>query len=84
MEVTVYDSSRPGGSLAHAGHACSHPRVPRAHQAGLGRRSLAGVGLSENVRCHGPGLAMLTNGGVQQQQEQHGSDESCSKHDTDG
>ncbi|GFV98636.1 hypothetical protein TNCV_1453221 [Trichonephila clavipes] len=26
----------------------SHPRVPRAHQAGLSRRSLAGVGLSES------------------------------------
>ncbi|GFU00733.1 hypothetical protein TNCV_4818891 [Trichonephila clavipes] len=51
-----------------AGHACSHPRVPRAHQAGLSRRSLAGVGLSESARCHGPGLALLTNGGVQQQQ----------------
>ncbi|GFX03086.1 retrovirus-related Pol polyprotein from transposon 297 [Trichonephila clavipes] len=48
---------------------CSHPRVPRAHQARLSRRSLAGVGLSESVRCHGPGLAPLTNGGVQQQQE---------------
>ncbi|GFU49376.1 hypothetical protein TNCV_2161791 [Trichonephila clavipes] len=44
------------------------PRVPRAHQAGSSRRSLAGVGLSESVRCHGPGLALLTNGGVQQQQ----------------
>ncbi|GFW94776.1 uncharacterized protein TNCV_4248161 [Trichonephila clavipes] len=40
-----------------------------AHQAGLSRRSLAGVGLSESVRCHGPGLALLTNGGVQQQQK---------------
>ncbi|GFU22495.1 hypothetical protein TNCV_1304071 [Trichonephila clavipes] len=38
-----------------AGHACSHPRVTRAYQAGLSRRSLAGVGLSESVRCHGPG-----------------------------
>ncbi|GFS60431.1 hypothetical protein TNCV_946871 [Trichonephila clavipes] len=54
-----------------AGHTCSHPRVPRAHQAGFSRRSLAGVGLSESVRCHGPGLALLTNGnrGVQQQQQ---------------
>ncbi|GFW47363.1 uncharacterized protein TNCV_335331 [Trichonephila clavipes] len=33
------------------------------------RRSLAGVGLSESVRCHGPGLALLTKGGVQQQQQ---------------
>ncbi|GFX46195.1 hypothetical protein TNCV_2298441 [Trichonephila clavipes] len=50
-----------------AGHACSHPRVPRAHQSEFSRRSLAGVGLSESVRCHGPGLALLTDGGVQQQ-----------------
>ncbi|GFW39396.1 hypothetical protein TNCV_1833791 [Trichonephila clavipes] len=41
----------------------------RAHQAGFSRRSLAGVGLSESVRCHGPGLALMTNGGVQQQQQ---------------
>ncbi|GFV23304.1 uncharacterized protein TNCV_4780181 [Trichonephila clavipes] len=34
--------------------ACSHPRVPRAHQAGSSRRSLAGVRLSESGRCHGP------------------------------
>ncbi|GFX28358.1 hypothetical protein TNCV_596711 [Trichonephila clavipes] len=54
------------GSLSHAGHVCSHPRVPRTHQAGL-IRSLAGVGLSESVRCHGPGLALLSNGDVQQQ-----------------
>ncbi|GFX38608.1 transposable element Tcb1 transposase [Trichonephila clavipes] len=39
--------------------------MPRAHQAGFSRRSLAGVGFFENVRCHGPGLALLTNGGVQ-------------------
>ncbi|GFU87781.1 transposable element Tcb1 transposase [Trichonephila clavipes] len=45
-----------------ASHACSHPRVPRAHQAGLSRRSLPSVGLSESVR-HEPGLALLTNGG---------------------
>ncbi|GFW37374.1 hypothetical protein TNCV_859811 [Trichonephila clavipes] len=44
------------------------PRVPRAHLAGFSRRSLDGVGLSESVRCHGPGPALLTNGGVQQQQ----------------
>ncbi|GFX33623.1 hypothetical protein TNCV_1932901 [Trichonephila clavipes] len=50
------------------GHACSHPRVPRAHQAVFRRRSLAGVGLSESGRSHEPGLALLTNGGVQQQQ----------------
>ncbi|GFV63520.1 hypothetical protein TNCV_1551831 [Trichonephila clavipes] len=40
------------GQLAltvRAGHARSHPRVPWAHQAGLSRRSLAGVGLSESV-----------------------------------
>ncbi|GFV53080.1 hypothetical protein TNCV_2638481, partial [Trichonephila clavipes] len=53
------------------GHACSHPRVPRAHQAGLRRRSLPDFGLSESVRCHGLGLALLTNGGVQQQQESY-------------
>ncbi|GFT16049.1 uncharacterized protein TNCV_3315841 [Trichonephila clavipes] len=57
-------------TLAKAG-ACevlepSHHRVPRAHQEGLSRRSLAGVGLSESIRYHGPGLALLTNGGVQQ------------------
>ncbi|GFW43269.1 hypothetical protein TNCV_1350321 [Trichonephila clavipes] len=56
--------------LQAAGPACSHPRVPRAHQAGSSRRSLAGVRLSESVRCHGPGLALLTNGGVQQQEQQ--------------
>ncbi|GFU40494.1 RNase H domain-containing protein [Trichonephila clavipes] len=48
----------------------SHPRVPRAHQAESSRRSLAGVILSESVRCHGPGVALLTNGGVPQQQQQ--------------
>ncbi|GFW47542.1 hypothetical protein TNCV_3177061 [Trichonephila clavipes] len=35
-----------------------HPRVPRAHQAGSSRRFHAGAGLSESVRCHGPGLAL--------------------------
>ncbi|GFU89822.1 transposable element Tc3 transposase [Trichonephila clavipes] len=40
--------------------------MPRAHQAGLSRRSLAGVGLSESILCHGPGLALLNNEGVQQ------------------
>ncbi|GFW55387.1 hypothetical protein TNCV_117711 [Trichonephila clavipes] len=35
--------------------------MPRAHQAGLRRRSLAGVEFFESVRCHGPGLAQLTN-----------------------
>ncbi|GFV35361.1 hypothetical protein TNCV_3203931 [Trichonephila clavipes] len=44
--------------------------MPRAHQAGLSRRSLAGVGLSESVRCHEPGLALLTNEGMQQQQHE--------------
>ncbi|GFW74291.1 RNase H domain-containing protein [Trichonephila clavipes] len=58
---------------------CSHPRVPRAHQAGFSRRSLAGVGLSESVRCHGPGLALLTNGGVQQQ-HQHQNLYFCQKY----
>ncbi|GFU83238.1 uncharacterized protein TNCV_3738491 [Trichonephila clavipes] len=42
--------------------------MPRAPQAGFSRRSLAGVRFFESVRCHGPGLALLTNGGVQQQQ----------------
>ncbi|GFT16338.1 hypothetical protein TNCV_2488891 [Trichonephila clavipes] len=64
-----YQCSHPGGSLAHDGYACSHPRVPRSHQSGLSGRSLAGVGLSESVRCHGPGLSLLTNGSVQQQQQ---------------
>ncbi|GFU80508.1 hypothetical protein TNCV_3840281 [Trichonephila clavipes] len=40
-----------------------------AHQARLSTRSLAGVGLPESAQCHGPGLALLTNGGVQQQHE---------------
>ncbi|GFU75458.1 HTH_Tnp_Tc3_2 domain-containing protein [Trichonephila clavipes] len=44
--------------------------MPRAHQAGFSRRSLAGIGFFESVRCHGPGLALLTNGDVQQQQQQ--------------
>ncbi|GFW58175.1 hypothetical protein TNCV_2743191 [Trichonephila clavipes] len=44
--------------------------MPRAHQAGFRRRSLAGVGFFECVRCHGPDLALLTNGGVQQQQHE--------------
>ncbi|GFU64025.1 hypothetical protein TNCV_246021 [Trichonephila clavipes] len=39
----------------------------RAHQAGLSRRYLAGVGFFESGRCYGSGLALLTNGGVQQQ-----------------
>ncbi|GFS92500.1 hypothetical protein TNCV_1159861 [Trichonephila clavipes] len=58
--VEVQYSTFPVGKVA--GHACSHPRMPRAHQAGFSRRFLAGVGLSESVRCHGPGLALLTNG----------------------
>ncbi|GFY74058.1 hypothetical protein TNIN_11131 [Trichonephila inaurata madagascariensis] len=41
--------------------------MPRAHQAGLRGHSVAG-GLSESVRCHGPVLVLLTNGGVQKQQ----------------
>ncbi|GFU79146.1 hypothetical protein TNCV_2136691 [Trichonephila clavipes] len=49
-----------------AGLTCSHPRMPRAHQAGFNRRSLAGVGLFERVQSDGPGPALLTNGGVQQ------------------
>ncbi|GFW73183.1 hypothetical protein TNCV_484091 [Trichonephila clavipes] len=40
--------------------------MPRAHQAGFSRRSVAGVAFFESVRNHGP--ALLTNGGVQQQQ----------------
>ncbi|GFT56491.1 integrase catalytic domain-containing protein [Trichonephila clavipes] len=47
--------------------ACSHPRMPRAHQAGFSRRFLAGVRFFESVRSHGPGIALLANGGVQQQ-----------------
>ncbi|GFS89402.1 hypothetical protein TNCV_1809361 [Trichonephila clavipes] len=37
---------------------------------GLTKQDLAdvGVGFFESVRSHGPGLALLTNGGVQQQQ----------------
>ncbi|GFX45740.1 hypothetical protein TNCV_1328291 [Trichonephila clavipes] len=63
-----------------AGHACSqHPRVPRAHQAGFSRRSLAGVGFFESGRCHEPGLALLTNGGVQQQTEREKSKEVVNK-----
>ncbi|GFX22356.1 hypothetical protein TNCV_1815571 [Trichonephila clavipes] len=55
----------PGGcSVFRTGHTCSHPRVPRAHQAGLSGRSLAGVGLSDSVRCYGLGLERLTNRGV--------------------
>ncbi|GFY29383.1 hypothetical protein TNCV_4725101 [Trichonephila clavipes] len=42
----------------------------RAHQAGFSRGSLAGVRFFESVQCHGPGLALLTIGGVQQQQQQ--------------
>ncbi|GFW64238.1 hypothetical protein TNCV_775021 [Trichonephila clavipes] len=55
--------------LAKFGLVCSHPRIPRAHQAGFSRRFLAGVGYFESVRRHGPGLALLTNGSVQQQHE---------------
>ncbi|GFX70111.1 uncharacterized protein TNCV_4615491 [Trichonephila clavipes] len=40
-----------------------HPRKPRAHQAGFRRGSLAGVGVFESVRSHGPGLPLLTHGG---------------------
>ncbi|GFT83710.1 hypothetical protein TNCV_2826251 [Trichonephila clavipes] len=65
--LVFWNEIMPQKATVNAGHACSHPRVPRAHQAGLSRRSLAGVGLSESVRCHGPGLALLTNESVQQQ-----------------
>ncbi|GFV67874.1 retrovirus-related Pol polyprotein from transposon 412 [Trichonephila clavipes] len=58
----------PNLNIIEAGLACSHPRMPWAHEAGFSRRSLAGVGFSESVRSYGPGLALLTNGGVQQQQ----------------
>ncbi|GFY19847.1 hypothetical protein TNCV_2145401 [Trichonephila clavipes] len=61
--------SRGKKGTIRAGHACSHPRVPRAPQAGSSRKFLAGVGLSGSVRCHGPGIALLTNGGMQQQQK---------------
>ncbi|GFV84072.1 hypothetical protein TNCV_3037341 [Trichonephila clavipes] len=64
------DICRFGSSLCSMKrYVCSHPRVPRAHQAGLSRCSLAGVGLSESVRCHGPGTALLINSGVLQQQK---------------
>ncbi|GFV13587.1 hypothetical protein TNCV_67901 [Trichonephila clavipes] len=55
------------GTISLASHACSHPQVPRAHHAGFSRRTLAGVGLYESVRRYGPGLVLLTNGGMQQQ-----------------
>ncbi|GFX34962.1 hypothetical protein TNCV_2329021 [Trichonephila clavipes] len=45
-------------------------RMPKAHQAGFSRRSLASVGFFESVRSHEPGLALLTNGRVQQQQQE--------------
>ncbi|GFX17834.1 hypothetical protein TNCV_2292831 [Trichonephila clavipes] len=54
--------------LQKASLACSHPRMPRAQQAGFSRRFLAGVGFFETVRSHGSGLALLTNRNVQQQQ----------------
>ncbi|GFV62914.1 hypothetical protein TNCV_5083971 [Trichonephila clavipes] len=56
------DQERRGACTKKSGHACSRPRMPRAHQAGLSRRSLAGV-FFESVRSHGLGLALLTNGG---------------------
>ncbi|GFW78700.1 hypothetical protein TNCV_4261231 [Trichonephila clavipes] len=67
-EIWILSYSRSAMQHLSNWQTCSRPRVPRAHQAGFSRRSLAGVGLSESVRCHGPGLALLTNGGVQQQQ----------------
>ncbi|GFV18734.1 hypothetical protein TNCV_4756211 [Trichonephila clavipes] len=51
--------------------------MPRAHQVGFSIRSLAGVGVSEIVRCHGPGLALMTNGSVQQQQRIISADCHC-------
>ncbi|GFT06396.1 hypothetical protein TNCV_3355451 [Trichonephila clavipes] len=48
---------------------CSSEPATPAHILeclGLTKQDLAdvaGVGLSESVRCHGPGLALLTNGG---------------------
>ncbi|GFT48126.1 uncharacterized protein TNCV_1001181 [Trichonephila clavipes] len=66
--VQVYKAgSRDDYHRSGTGLTCSHPRLPRAHQAGFSRRSLVGVGFFESVRCHGPGLALLTNGGMQQQ-----------------
>ncbi|GFU89222.1 hypothetical protein TNCV_2896701 [Trichonephila clavipes] len=53
---------------------CSSESASPAHQAGFRRRSLAGVGFLESVRSHGPGQALLTNGGVQQQQSPDKSD----------
>ncbi|GFY23666.1 hypothetical protein TNCV_2788991 [Trichonephila clavipes] len=49
--------------VVKVGLACSHPRMPRAHQAGFSRRSLAGVGFFETVRHHGPGLELVANVG---------------------
>ncbi|GFV25264.1 transposable element Tcb2 transposase [Trichonephila clavipes] len=37
-------------SIPRAGLTCSHPRMPRAHQAGFSRRSLAGVGFFLTAR----------------------------------
>ncbi|GFX98670.1 RNase H domain-containing protein [Trichonephila clavipes] len=73
-EIWILSDSR--SAIQHlsnwqTGHAYSHSRVPRAHQAGSSRPSLTGVRLSESVRWHGPGLALLTNGGLQQQHEKN-------------
>ncbi|GFW86822.1 reverse transcriptase [Trichonephila clavipes] len=65
------EKSRQLISFSQAGVACSHPRMPRVHQAGFSRRSLAGVGFFESVQNHGHGLALLTNGVEQQQQQQN-------------
>ncbi|GFV88629.1 uncharacterized protein TNCV_1244391 [Trichonephila clavipes] len=68
--VQVYTDGSRDDYYRSASLACSHPRMPRAHQAQFSRRSLTGVGFYESVRSHGPGLALLTNGGVQQQQQE--------------
>ncbi|GFV92184.1 hypothetical protein TNCV_1896201 [Trichonephila clavipes] len=52
--------------------------MPRAHQGGFSRRSLAGVGFFESARSHGPGVALLENGGGQQQKSlNHASQMYC-------
>ncbi|GFW14245.1 hypothetical protein TNCV_3548341 [Trichonephila clavipes] len=53
--------------------------MPRAHQAGFSRRSLAGVGFFEGVRSHGPDPALLANGDVQHQQHQNTVLDKCAK-----
>ncbi|GFS54824.1 uncharacterized protein TNCV_3575601 [Trichonephila clavipes] len=51
---------------ASPSHILECPRLPKQDLADVPLLVL--VGLSESVRCHGPGLVLLTNEGVQQQQ----------------